>query len=92
MMVEAIYSMQEFMNSSGKIVICTTDDRKIRVSKTDSVFAEGKFIMIKDENGLKSVNSDHVTYMFIKQCDKAKSSLSSDTLEKIRTTVEEGLA
>ena len=47
MMVEAIYSMQEFMNSSGKIVICTTDDRKIRVSKTDSVFAEGKFIMIK---------------------------------------------
>lgn len=92
MILGAIYSMQKFMSYHEKVVICTTDDRKIKVSKKDTVFAEGKFLMIKTDSKLKAVNSDHVTYMFIKECGKSQSSLSKGALEKIRNTVEEGLA
>lgn len=89
-MINAVERMQNFMNPNEKVIICTTDDREIEVYKADDIFAEDEFIMIKHEDTMRCVNSNHVTRMIIRQYKKTL--LGEDALEKIRNTVEEELA
>lgn len=85
MIAKAVNRMQKLMNSYEKVVICTTDDRKIEVNKDDKVFAEGNFLMIIREDEIKSVNANHVTYMSVKEY--VKTSLSIATIERVKEEV-----
>lgn len=86
-MINAVERMQNFMNSNEKIVICTIDDRKIKIEKVDDVFAEDEFIMIKHEDTMKAVNSNNVSRMFIEQ--RKRTLLSSESVEKMKDMVKE---